>query len=105
LTQSVTVGKSAEVPEGAVRSFEAGGRRLAILRAGGVLHAMDGVCPHRGGPLGEGTVEATGEGAVLTCPWHGWRFDARSGKCMNLPGGAQTRYPVREEGGDIVVEV
>lgn len=97
----VRVGSSGDVPEGAVRPFEAGGRKVVVLRLDGVLHAMDGVCPHRGGPLGEGTLE----NGILVCPWHGWRFEARGGKCVNLPGSGQTCFPVREEGGSILVEV
>ena len=101
MANAVTVGRAEEVPEGGARSFEAAGRRIAVFRADGALHAMDGVCPHRGGPLGEGKVE----GGIVTCPWHGWRFEVRTGKCVNLPGGAQTCFPAREEGGSIVVEV
>ena len=101
MANPVKVGASADVPEGGARAFEAAGRKVAVFRLQGGLHAMDGVCPHRGGPLGEATVE----GGVATCPWHGWRFDVRSGKCLNLPEGGQTCYPVREENGDIVVEV
>ena len=101
MANPVTIGRSEEVPEGAGRPFEAAGRKIAVFRVGGALHAMDGVCPHRGGPLGEATIE----NGIATCPWHGWRFEVRTGKCVNLPGGAQTCFPVRDEGGAIVVEV
>ena len=97
----VTVGKAEDVAEGTVRPFAAGGKPVAVCRVGGVLHALDGTCPHRGGPLGEGTL-ADG---VLTCPWHGWRFEAATGNCLNAPGKAAVRFPVREESGSIVVEV
>ncbi len=100
MAQAVKVGRSEDVPEGGARAFEAAGRKVAVFRLGGALHAMDGVCPHRGGPLGEATVE----GGIATCPWHGWRFEVRTGKCLNLPDGGQTCYPVREENGEIVVE-
>lgn len=98
---AVKVGASADVPEGGVRSFEVAGRKVAVLRLGGALFAMDGTCPHRGGPLGEGTV-ADG---VLTCPWHGWRFDGKSGGCLNMPGKTQACFTARDEGGALVVEV
>lgn len=101
MATAVKVGASADVPEGGVRSFDAGGRKVAVARIDGVLHAMDGTCPHRGGPLGEGTLAA----GVLTCPWHGWRFDAKSGSCLNVPGKVQACFPAREEGGSIIVEV
>ena len=97
---TVKVGRSEQVPEGGGLQADAGGRKVAVFRVGGALHAMDGVCPHRGGPLGEGTV-ADG---VVTCPWHGWRFEVRTGKCVSFPGRDQACVPVREEGGEISVE-
>jgi nitrite reductase (NADH) small subunit len=101
LATATKVGNSADLPEGACRSFDAGGRKVAVSRVGGVLHAMDGTCPHRGGPLGEGTL-ADG---ILTCPWHGWRFEARTGRCVNMPGKDQACFAVREESGSIIVEI
>jgi nitrite reductase (NADH) small subunit len=97
----VTIGRSEDVPEGVPRQFDAGGRKVAVYRLGGALFAMDGVCPHRGGPVGEGTVE----NGIAVCPWHGWRFEVKSGKCVNAPGVAQTCFPVREESGAVIVEV
>ncbi len=101
MAQTLRIGKSSDVPEGGAKAFEAAGRKIAVFRSGGALHAMDGVCPHRGGPLGEGTVE----NGIVACPWHAWRFDVRTGRCLNLPEGGQTCFPVREEGGEIVVDV
>ena len=101
MANAFRVGRSSDVPEGGSRQFDAGGKPVAVFRIGGVLHALDGVCPHRGGPLGEGTVD----GGVVTCPWHGWRFEVGSGSCLNVPGRGQARYAVREEGGDVVVEL
>jgi nitrite reductase/ring-hydroxylating ferredoxin subunit len=97
---AVKVAKSDEVPEGKGKQVSAGGKAVAVFRVGGALHAMDGVCPHRGGPLGEGAV-ADG---IVTCPWHGWRFEVATGKCVNVPGKVQACLPVREESGEIVVE-
>ncbi len=96
----VTVARSEDVPEGAGRQFTVGGRAVAVFRVGGRLHAMDGTCAHRGGPLGEGMLQ----GSVVTCPWHGWRYEVDTGKCLVDPGKARARFPVREEGGAIVVE-
>jgi nitrite reductase/ring-hydroxylating ferredoxin subunit len=101
LPTAVPVGNAADVPEGAGRQFDAGGRPVAVFRLGGALFAMDGTCLHRGGPVGEGVV-ADG---VVTCPWHGWRFEVRSGRCVNVPGRGLACLPVREEGGRILVEV
>lgn len=57
------------------------GRELAVFNVSGQFHVIDNLCPHRGGPLGEGVVE----GALVTCPWHGWRFDVTTGKSPVVP--------------------
>ena len=101
MATAVKVGASTDVPEGGVRSFDAAGRKVAVFRLGGALFAMDGVCPHRGGPIGEGTVE----NGIAACPWHGWRFEVRTGRCVNIPGKGQACFPARDEGGSIIVEV
>ncbi len=60
---------------------ELGGRRVRVVEERGELLAHDTVCPHLLGPLEEARVE---EGA-LRCPWHGYRFDLRSGTCDRDP--------------------
>lgn len=101
MANPVKIGRSEDIPEGVPRQFDVAGRKVAVYRLGGALHAMDGVCPHRGGPVGEGTVE----NGIAACPWHGWRFEVKTGQCVNAPGTRQAVFPVREEGGDVVVEV
>lgn len=101
MAKSVNVGPSDSIPEGGGRQCDAGGKPVAVFRTGGVLHAVDGTCCHRGGPLGEGTLD----GCIVSCPWHGWRFDVRTGQCVGVPGKSQAVLPVREEGGQIFVEV
>ncbi len=101
MATEVKVCASADLPEGGSRQCDVGGRKVALFRAGGVPFALDGVCPHRGGPLGEGKVD----GGVVTCPFHGWRFEVRTGSCLNVPGKVQASFPVREEGGSVLVEV
>ncbi len=83
-------------------SVTAGGRQLALIHFSGQYAAMDNRCPHQGGPLGEGSIEAGPEGRCwLRCPWHGWDFDPLTGL---PPGGhedtGQKMYPVevREDG-------
>ena len=77
------------------------GLRLVLVRVGDEVHAVDDVCAHQGGPLSEGKLSGT----RLTCPWHGWMYDVRSGQClMPTRGGAVPSYPVRVENGDILLE-
>ncbi len=74
---------------------------LALFRQGDEVIALDGMCPHQGGPLASGEIR----NSVLTCPWHGWQFDLNSGRCLTARSISQARYPVRVEGSDILVEL
>jgi len=94
------VAKTAEVPDGTIRGFDINGRQVAIANQGGKFYALDGKCPHRGGPLGEGTLE----GNVVTCPWHGWQFDIATGK--NALGGDGTAcFPLELRGDEVFVDL
>ena len=72
--------KVAEVPAGTIRELQVEGKAVAVANVGGKIYAINNTCLHRGGPLGEGSLE----GQVVTCPWHGWQFDVTNGKA--LPG-------------------
>jgi nitrite reductase/ring-hydroxylating ferredoxin subunit len=81
---------------------EAKGARIVLVRVGDVVYACDDTCSHQGGPLSEGRLSGT----RLTCPWHGWMYDVRTGDClMPSRGGRVASYPVRVDAGDIWVEL
>jgi nitrite reductase (NADH) small subunit len=90
-----------ELPPGGAKEVEHDGRIYALFNVGGSISAIDGICPHQGGPLAEGIVEGT----LVTCPWHGWQFDIRTGA---MPTGSRLRqsvYEVKVEGRDVLVAV
>ena len=90
-----------DVPEGEVLVVECGGRSLALSNVDGELFAIDNVCTHDGGPLGEGRLR---NGRVI-CPRHGAAFDARSGRALTLPAvRGVAAYPVSVEGDAAYVE-
>ena len=70
-----TVGKVTDFPAGAGRMVVVGRRHVAIFRLDDGLHAIDNLCLHQAGPLCEGEIEDD----VVTCPWHGWSYDIRTG--------------------------
>jgi nitrite reductase/ring-hydroxylating ferredoxin subunit len=100
-TIAVPVGALDALPPGSATVVEAGGREVAVFNVEGTLHAVDARCLHRGGPLAEGLVRD----GVVTCPWHWWRYDLRTGAHLGAPWLRLRRYPVRVEGGRVVVEV
>ena len=76
-----------------------GGRELALFNVGGQFYALDGQCPHRGGPLGEGITE---NGRVY-CPLHGWEFDVKTGACINNPAKPVACFPARVLDGKVEI--
>ena len=79
----------------------AGNRMVAIANVAGTLHAIDGLCPHQGGPLGTGMLCGT----ILTCPWHGWQFDVTTGRHRISATMRQAVHEVCERDGTIFVRL
>jgi nitrite reductase/ring-hydroxylating ferredoxin subunit len=98
----VSAGRLDALPVGEPVFFNLDGRRVAIVRRGRTVHALDDSCPHAGGPLSQGTVS----GGELACPYHGWVFDLATGACR-APARAvsATVYPVSVEDGEVWVDL
>lgn len=98
----VTIAKKGDIPSGEVRVYSVNGKELAVAHVDGAFYAIDDVCTHDGGPLGEGYVEDT----QIECPRHGARFELKTGKAVTLPAVMPVNsYPVRVEGDDVQVEL
>ena len=65
-----------ELSEGRVKTITIGRRSLALTHHQGRYGALDNLCPHQGGPLGEGSIEK----GWLRCPWHGYDYNPLDGK-------------------------
>ena len=101
MSQWIAIARLDECPPGTALERVAGDRMVALFNVAGTLHALDGVCPHQGGPLGQGQLSA----GVVTCPWHGWQFDVASG-CNQLNARiCQERFAVRVEADTILVNL
>ena len=110
------VAEAAEIPPGGRKIVEVAGRSLGIFNLGGEFFALRNRCPHQGGPLCEGkqfglaaaavpgAIEYSRPGEILTCAWHGWEFDIRTGRSWCDPQRLRVRrYDVSVEGGDTLV--
>jgi len=93
--------KKDEVPAGSIREFQLDGKTIAVANVAGKLFAINNVCLHRGGPLGEGELDRQ----VVTCPWHGWQYDVSNGKLVTNPAVGVETYPVEVRGDDIFVDI
>lgn len=88
------IGRAADVPLLEGRSVTVAGRRVAVFRTPGGLHALDGACPHLGGPLADGLVADR----CVTCPLHGRRFDLRTGAERSGHAGVTVHEVVERDG-------
>ena len=90
---------ASDCPPGQCVECVAGERVVALFNVDGAFHALDGICPHQGGPLGKGMLS----GCIVTCPWHGWQFDVTSGQHQISQTITHTRYATKLEGGEVYV--
>ncbi len=97
----VKVCKTFDVKAGCGKSIEINGKPLALFNVDGGFYAINDVCGHRGGPLGEGELD----GKTVICPWHGWRYNVTTGENELVPDLPTEKYDVKIDGEDILVDL
>src|ERR671934_1307189 len=95
------VASTQELTPGSGKVMEINGQSIAVFNIDGTYYATDNTCVHRGGPLGEGELE----GDVVTCPWHAWQYNVKTGVSTTNPSASVKSYQVKVEGSDIKVLV
>jgi nitrite reductase (NADH) small subunit len=102
MAEFIRIGSKADLPgDGEAKEFEVNGTTVCVANVDGKLAAMDNMCVHRGGPLGQGVVM---DGKVI-CPWHGWSFDPKTGiSDQNSDMGVKV-YEIKVESEDVLVEL
>ena len=88
------VGRIAEFAAGQGRMVTVNGRHVALFRLGEEFFALDNMCLHRGGPLCDGQIKND----VVTCPWHFWSYEIRTGMMVQDPRVGVSRHEVRVDG-------
>jgi nitrite reductase (NADH) small subunit len=83
------------------KEFPCAGKDICIANVNGSYSAMDNICLHRGGPLGQGLIE----NGKLVCPWHAWAWDPKTGEAAHNPSAKIAVYPLKIENGDVLVEI
>ncbi len=95
----VRVASTSDIAPGSGMVAEVNGQTIAVFNVDGTYYAIDNTCIHRGGPLGEGDLD----GEVVTCPWHGWQFNVKTGVSVNNPSACVKSYQVKVDGMDVKV--
>lgn len=101
MAQYISVLKKEELSPGEGKTVIVNGRSVAIFNVEGAYYAIDNTCAHRGGPLGEGDLE----GAIVTCPWHHWEYNVKTGVSTANPEIRLQTFPARVEGSEVQVAV
>lgn len=102
MSEFVKAASTNEIAPGQARLVNIKGKEIALFNIEGSFFALENSCTHEEGPLAEGDIE----GYEVTCPWHGARFDVRTGQVLSAPAFEDVvRYNVRVIGTDIEVEI
>lgn len=85
-------------------STAAGGQvGVIVVNAGRRLSAYRNECAHEALPLDNAVLDLGSN--TLTCPWHGFCYDAASGECLSAPGAQLEQLPLRVDDGVVWVRV
>ena len=97
----VKVASLSDLPPGNTMQVDIGEETIAICNVDGEIHVLEGICPHAGGPLGQGALH----GKMLVCPWHAWEYDCTTGKHDRNENYCVAKLTSKVEDGDILVEL
>jgi len=92
-----------ELPNGAQKIVAVGPHKVALFHFNNEISAIANACLHKAGPLGLGLVENKYDGVYVTCPWHGWEYNIRTGSAPPGFKDQQAVYEVKIEGNEILV--
>jgi len=88
-------------PTNEVKEFPCGDKVICVANVDGKISALDNVCLHHGGPLGQGVIQ---KGKVI-CPWHGWAYDAQTGALESNATVKVAVYPIKVEEEQVLVDI
>ncbi|MGI0082692.1 MAG: Rieske (2Fe-2S) protein [Nitrosopumilaceae archaeon] len=99
----IIVGKVSDIPPGKMQKVTADGKEILVTNMDGNYYAMDDTCTHAGASLADGKLE----GSILTCDWHGAKFDCKTGKLHAFPAKIRdlNSYKVVVESNNVFLEL
>ncbi len=96
----VKVATVGDLSPGEAMRVEVNDEEVALFNVDGTYYAIGDVCTHAGGPLSDGELE----GEEVECPWHGARYNVRTGEVLSPPAPKGVKsYSVKVEGDDILI--
>lgn len=95
----VEVCKKDEIQEGQAKIIDFNGEQVALFNVNDNIYAIHNTCLHMGGPLGEGSLSEN----IVTCPWHGWQYDVKTGANKFNPSIKVKNYKVKVSGNKVMI--
>ena len=92
-----------DLPNGSQKIVEIGAHKIALFHFNNEITGIANACLHKAGPLGLGLVEKKYDGLYVTCPWHGWEYNIKTGHAPPGFKDQQAVYEVKVEGDHILV--
>jgi nitrite reductase (NADH) small subunit len=99
MSDFMKIANASDLPAGQAMVVEVAGRSIAVFNVSGQLYALDNICAHRGGPLGEGFIDQNN--LTVQCPWHGWVYSLTTGVSPLNSMSKVESFEVRLEGEEI----
>ena len=96
----VSIAKESAIAANAGATFFVDDVEVAVFRSEDQFFAIEGRCPHKGASLGNGTVD----GCAVTCPWHDWKFDLKTGEGLTNPSSPVAVLAVRVTDGSVEID-
>ena len=97
----VNVADTQDIQPSQMKEVEVNGEKICLANVEGKYYAIGNVCTHLGGPLAQGKLE----GHEVQCPWHGSRFDIRTGRVARPPAiRSEPTYEIKVEDDNILVK-
>jgi nitrite reductase/ring-hydroxylating ferredoxin subunit/multimeric flavodoxin WrbA len=92
-----------ELPNNSQKIVPLGLHKVALFHFNNEISAIANACLHKAGPLGLGLVENKYDGLYVTCPWHGWEYNIKTGSAPPGYKDQQAVFEVKVEGDDILI--
>jgi NAD(P)H-dependent nitrite reductase small subunit len=103
MSEFVKVASVSDLPAGRSIVVQVNDRQIALFNVNGEFFALDNICAHRGGPLGEGFID--NNNLTIQCPWHGWTYRLANGVSLIDSMIKVEKFDVKIEGDEIQVSL
>jgi glycine betaine catabolism B len=97
----VKVANTNDIQPSHMKEVQLDGQNICLVNVEGKYYAINNICTHEGGPLADGTLE----GYEVECPWHGSKFDVRTGEVKEPPASEpEPTYQVKLDGSNVLIK-